>query len=53
MPQGIATELVHVGQPVTADHPGYYRPARDGDPITGRADHCATLGEPLTVNENR
>lgn len=52
-PNGIATELIHVGQAVTAHGPGYYRRSQDGDPIAGYATHCATLGEPLEItNEN-
>ena len=49
-PNGIAAGLIHVGQPVTEYLPGYYRTAHDGDPITGHADHCANLGEPLTLS---
>jgi hypothetical protein len=48
-PNGIAAGIIHVGQPVTKYLPGYYRTAHDGDPIAGRAQHCADLGEPITV----
>ncbi|MCW2686146.1 MAG: hypothetical protein JWR37_1036 [Mycobacterium sp.] len=48
--QGIATETIHVGQPVAKVGSGYYCRADDAGPVAGYAAHCADLGEPVSVS---